>query len=95
MGTDEDYRWKGDGESPAREIELGEYQIAPYAVSNREFRNFVDDTGFGTDAERFEWSFVFHMFLPDDFPRNSRGSGHTVVAAGVWGGLGSSGWTTV
>ncbi|NKB42307.1 MAG: SUMF1/EgtB/PvdO family nonheme iron enzyme [Ilumatobacter sp.] len=78
MGTDEDYRWKGDGESPAREIELGEYQIAPYAVSNREFRNFVDDTGFGTDAERFEWSFVFHMFLPDDFPETR------AVAATPW-----------
>ena len=68
MGTDEEYRWKGDGESPAREIEVGEYRIAPYAVSNREFAAFVDDTGYITDAERFEWSFVFHMFLPDDFP---------------------------
>ena len=68
MGTDEEYRWKGDGESPARQIELGEYRIAPHAVSNRAFAAFVDDTGFVTDAERFEWSFVFHMVLPDDFP---------------------------
>ncbi len=78
MGTDEEYRWQGDGESPAREIELSEFRIAPCAVSNREFAAFVDDTGYVTDAERFEWSFVFHMFLPDDFPETR------AVAATPW-----------
>jgi sulfatase modifying factor 1 len=68
MGTDEEYRFRGDGESPAREIDLSEYRIAPHAVSNREFAAFVDDSGHVTDAERFEWSFVFHLLLPADFP---------------------------
>ena len=68
MGTNESYRWPGDGESPAREIQLGAFRIARHAVSNREFAAFVDDTGYRTDAERFEWSFVFHLLLPDDFP---------------------------
>ena len=31
-----------------------------------------------TDAERFGWSFVFHLFLPDDFP-DTRG-----VASAPW-----------
>ena len=29
---------------------------------------FVDDSGWRTDAERFGWSFVFGGLLPDDFP---------------------------
>jgi len=78
MGTDEDYRWKGDGESPAREIELGEYRIAPHAVRNREFAAFVDDTDFVTDAERFVLSFVFHLFLSVVFPQTR------AVAATPW-----------
>lgn len=68
MGTDEPYRWHGDGESPAREVTLGSYRIGRCAVSNREFASFVDATGYVTDAERFGWSFVFHLLLPDEFP---------------------------
>ncbi|MEL7210723.1 MAG: formylglycine-generating enzyme family protein, partial [Actinomycetota bacterium] len=68
MGTDEDYRYRGDGEGPAREITLGGFRIGRTAVTNAQFAAFVDATGHVTDAERFGWSFVFHLFLPDDFP---------------------------
>ncbi len=67
MGTDAPYRYTGDGEGPAREITLRPYRIGKHAVSNRQFATFVDATGHRTDAEVFEWSFVFHLFLPDDF----------------------------
>ena len=78
MGTDEAFRYPGDGEGPAREIALRPFRISKYSVTNAQFRAFVDDTGHRTEAERFGWSFVFHLFLPDDFP-DTRG-----VAATPW-----------
>ena len=78
MGTDEPFRYPGDGEGPAREITLHPYRISKYSVTDTQFRSFVDDTGYRTEAERFGWSFVFHLFLPDDFP-DTRG-----VAATPW-----------
>lgn len=68
MGTDEEYRYADDGEGPAREITLSPYRISKYEVSNLQFSDFVGRTGYVTEAERFGWSFVFHLFLPDDFP---------------------------
>jgi len=68
MGTDQAYRYPGDGEGPAREVTVQSFRIATHSVTNREFARFVDDTGYRTETERFEWSFVFHLFLPDDFP---------------------------
>ena len=68
MGTNEDYRDPGDGEGPAREITLGAFRIAKHSVSNAQFAAFIDDTGYRTETERYEWSFVCHLFLPDDFP---------------------------
>ncbi len=68
MGTNEDYRYPGDGEGPAREITVGAFRIAKHSVSNAQFAAFIDDTGYRTEAEQYEWSFVYHQFLPDDFP---------------------------
>jgi len=67
MGTDEEYRYRGDGEGPAREIGVRPYRIGKHSVTNRQFAAFIEDTGHRTEAELFEWSFVFHLFLPDDF----------------------------
>ena len=44
---------------------------------------FVDATGHVTDAERYEWSFVFAGLLPDDFEDNACGRANAVVAAGL------------
>jgi len=68
MGTDEPYRYQGDGEGPAREVTLGDYRIARNSVTNAQFADFVEATDHRTEAERYGWSFVFHLFLPDDFP---------------------------
>ena len=78
MGTDASTRWPGDGEGPARRVELSAYRISPTTVTNAEFAGFVEATGHRTDAERFGWSFVFHLLLPDDFPE-TRG-----VASAPW-----------
>ena len=42
-----------DGEGPARTVVVQPFRIAPTAVSNAEFRVFVKDTGYVTEAERF------------------------------------------
>jgi sulfatase modifying factor 1 len=68
MGTNEDYRYPGDGEGPAREITVGAFRIAKHSVSNAQFAAFISDTEHRTETEKYEWSFVYHLFLPDDFP---------------------------
>jgi formylglycine-generating enzyme len=68
MGADDRDGFPGDGEGPVREVELSAFAIEPVAVSNRRFAEFVDDTGYLTDGERYGWSFVFGGLLPDEFP---------------------------
>ncbi len=52
-----------DGESPVRSVWVDPFRLATTAVSNREFRYFVDATNYRTEAERAGSSFVFHLFL--------------------------------
>lgn len=69
MGTDSGVGFPEDGEGPVREVELNPFYISPTAVNNREFTRFVDDTGYRTDAERFGWSFVIYILLPEKLLR--------------------------
>lgn len=50
---------KADGEGPARNIRLKPYGISTTTVTNDEFRQFVNETGYVTEAESIGWSFVF------------------------------------
>jgi len=67
MGTDDPIGFPADGEGPVRAVVLRPFWIEPVAVSNERFADFVDATGYITDAERYGWSFVFGGLLPDDF----------------------------
>ena len=68
MGSDDRFAYPEDGESPVKEVELGEFWIDACSVTNEGFAAFVDETGYETEAERFGWTFVFAGLLPDDFP---------------------------
>jgi sulfatase modifying factor 1 len=57
-----------DGEGPVRRVRLSPFAIDRAPVTNAAFAEFVQATGHVTDAERYGWSFVFAMLLPDDFP---------------------------
>jgi formylglycine-generating enzyme required for sulfatase activity len=75
MGNDGPSAYPGDGEGPPRRIRLDPFRIDRHALSNAEFAAFVEDTDHVTEAERFDWSFVFAGLLPDDFPP-TRGAAH-------------------
>lgn len=77
MGTDAP-GYPADGEGPARDVELSAFAVDRCAVTNADFARFVDATGYLTESEQLNWSFVFGGLLPDDFPP-TRG-----VAAAPW-----------
>ena len=68
MGTD-DRRFPDDGEGPIRDVTVDEFSISAVPVTNVEFDAFVSATGHVTDAERFEWSFVFKDFVTPEVER--------------------------
>ena len=59
MGTENPEGFPQDGEGPVRPVTLGPFSIDRAPVTNELFANFVQATGYRTDAERFGWSFVF------------------------------------
>jgi formylglycine-generating enzyme required for sulfatase activity len=65
MGTSGDEGFPEDGEGPARKVRLSAFAISAYAVTNAQFADFVRETGYVTEAERFNWSFVFHTLVPE------------------------------
>jgi sulfatase modifying factor 1 len=67
MGTDGPWAYEDDGEGPVHPVVLRPFWIDTTAVTNEAYAAFVDATGHVTDAERFEWSFVFAGLLPEDF----------------------------
>ncbi|UJF34840.1 formylglycine-generating enzyme family protein [Paenibacillus hexagrammi] len=64
MGTDDQEGFPSDGEGPVRSVTVSPFYIDPYTVTNAEFQRFVEETGYVTEAEKFGWSFVFHLFVP-------------------------------
>lgn len=65
MGTDSDVGFEDDGEGPVRTVSIDSFYIDRHAVTNAEFLQFVKETGYETDAEKFGWSYVFQDFLPE------------------------------
>ncbi|PZE20060.1 formylglycine-generating enzyme family protein [Paenibacillus xerothermodurans] len=66
MGTDDGEGFPADGEGPVRTVTLSPFYIDPCTVSNGQFAEFIESTGYVTEAERFGWSFVFHLLASDN-----------------------------
>jgi formylglycine-generating enzyme required for sulfatase activity len=64
MGGDDNVGYPADGEGPIREVTLEPFFIDVTPVTNREFSDFVNATGYRTEADEFGWSFVFHLHVP-------------------------------
>ncbi len=52
-----------DGEGPVRRVWIDHFRLAAATISNLQFRQFVNATGYKTTAERAGSSFVFHLFI--------------------------------
>lgn len=55
----------GDGEGPVREVKLSAFLLDVYAVTNAQFKLFVESTGYITESEQFGSSHVFIGQLSD------------------------------
>jgi len=72
MGSDDADGFIDDGEGPARDVFVAPFRIAPGAVTNREFNEFVRATHYLTDADRCGFSFVFYLQVPEAVRRTLR-----------------------
>ena len=89
MGTVDASGFPADGEGPVREVSVDPFHIDASAVTNRDFSRFVKSTRYVTEAERFGWSFVFHLLLT---PRARRASQQAVAEAPWWVRVDGASW---
>lgn len=82
VGTDRS-ELAADGEGPVRKVSLKRFAIDRCAVSVERFGRFVAETGYLTDAERLEWSFVFRGLITD--PACVEVIGHADRTSWWWG----------
>lgn len=92
MGTDYAKGFPQDGEGPIRKVRLDAFWIDRFAVTNSQFKEFVEHTGYETDAETYGWSFAFHLFLSPGSEKLVKG-----VAEGTpwWRGVEDASWWTL
>jgi len=76
-----------DGEGPVRFVRVGDFDLSVSAVTNAEFRQFVESTGYVTEAERLGWSYVFYQFVEKDMPTTG------VVGAEWWRRVEGAAWS--
>jgi formylglycine-generating enzyme required for sulfatase activity len=82
---------KADGESPTRKQYLADFLIDNTAVSNSRFEQFVNATGYTTEAERIGWSYVFYDHLPPAQRDDTLG----VAAANWWRQVYGANWRLI
>ncbi len=79
MGNPRNDGYPDDGEFPVHEVSVTTFEMTATTITNRQFGEFVAATSHVTEAERFDWSFVFAGLLPDVFPET-----RAVQAAPWW-----------
>lgn len=78
-----------DGEGPARQVEISEFLMDKYQVSNWEFGVFVNATGYITEAETFGDSFVLDYLLSKEI---EQGITQAVANAPWWLPVKNASW---
>jgi formylglycine-generating enzyme required for sulfatase activity len=89
MGNEDANANPRDGEGPVRDVTLNPFAIDTVTVTNARFATFVKATGYVTDAERYGWSYVFHLLVPPDV---DRGIGAVPVEAPWWRPVQGASW---
>jgi sulfatase modifying factor 1 len=72
MGNPRDDGYDADGEGPMHEVTVDPFWMDATAVTNARFTEFVEATGYITEAEAFGWSFVFVDLLPSKLQNMQR-----------------------
>lgn len=72
MGSQDPDIWMDDGEGPVREVSLRPFCLAATAVTNLQFGAFVSSTKYVTDAEKYGWSYVFHLHVPPNLRKKAK-----------------------
>ena len=93
MGSEERLAYPDDGEGPVRRVRVSAFRMDRLAVTNADFRRFVDESGYVTEAERIGWSLVFVGTSPGRGPTGSWRRPSSVVASGRGGRLAPPGGT--
>lgn len=75
MGNPRGDGYHADGEGPVHEVTIDPFWMDTTAVTNTRFSQFVDATGYRTEAEAFGWSFVFWSFLPPELQQTASPAG--------------------
>lgn len=91
MGSDDLDGWPDDGEGPVREVTLSPFYLDQTAVTNARFAEFIEATGYKTEAERFGWSYVFHLLVPAKIKRKLAGD-RRVEGLQWWIGVEGASW---
>ncbi|MGF7048079.1 formylglycine-generating enzyme required for sulfatase activity [Paenibacillus sp. DS2015] len=65
LGSENEESSVEDGETNRRKVNIHSFHMDKYAVTNEQFERFITETGYVTDAEKYEWSYVFHLFVND------------------------------
>ncbi|XP_053670420.1 formylglycine-generating enzyme [Anopheles nili] len=89
IGTN-DPIFENDREAPARSVSIQEFYLDQYEVSNERFQEFVDQTGYLTEAEKFGDSFVFQQQLKDEVRKQYED--FRVAAAPWWYKIRGASW---
>lgn len=63
MGASTDEGHPLDKERPQVSISIKEFEISEMTITNSQFKEFIDATGYKTIAEKLGGSFVFHCLL--------------------------------
>jgi formylglycine-generating enzyme required for sulfatase activity len=71
MGTDSAEAFAKDGEGPVRTVVLDPFYIDISAVTNAQFSEFAQATGYRTESERLGWSFVFQGHIPPELVKET------------------------
>jgi formylglycine-generating enzyme len=66
MGTNDKVGYPKDGEGPLRKVNVKPFAMDRYSVTNMQFKEFIEETGYVTEAEQFGWSFVFHLLVSEN-----------------------------
>lgn len=89
IGTDTPV-FVADHESPERKVFIEEFFLDKFEVSNGNFIEFIDSTGYVTEAEKFGDSFVFQQHLSEQV--KTKNVDFRVLNAEWWYKISGSNW---